>query len=106
MIHRSKDSKISKGWFIGPWDSKLPIPVGYANAGINEKHVHQKMYEVYLVANGHSTAVVDGKDVSLKSGDMLVVEPGEVHTFIDNSDDYFHFVINAPFVKGDKILVG
>ena len=33
---------------------------------------------------------------------MLIVEPGETHTFIDSSDDYLHFVIQAPFVKGDK----
>ena len=105
MIHRSKDAKASKGWFIGPWDSDLPIPVGFANAGINEKHVHQKMYEVYLIANGHSTAVVNGKNIKLKTGDMLIVEPGEVHTFISNSKNYFHFVLNTPFIKGDKVLV-
>jgi hypothetical protein len=34
---------------------------------------------------------------------MLVVEPGEVHTFTESSPDYFHFVVQAPFVKGDKI---
>jgi quercetin dioxygenase-like cupin family protein len=105
MIHRSKDPKTSKGWFIGPWDSDLPIPVGFANAGVNEKHVHQKMYEVYLIANGHSTAVVNGKSIKLKTGDMLIVEPGEVHTFINNSRNYFHFVLNTPFIKGDKVLV-
>ena len=33
---------------------------------------------------------------------MLIVEPGETHTFIDSSDDYLHFVIQAPFVKGDN----
>jgi hypothetical protein len=33
---------------------------------------------------------------------MLIVEPGETHTFIDSSDDYLHFVIQAPFVKDDK----
>jgi quercetin dioxygenase-like cupin family protein len=105
MIHRSKDANASKGWFIGPWDSDLPIPVGYANAGVNEKHVHKQMYEVYLIANGNSTAVVNGKRIVLRTGDMLIVEPGEVHSFIDSSDDYFHFVLNAPFVKGDKALV-
>jgi hypothetical protein len=36
---------------------------------------------------------------------MLVVEPGEVHTFIWNTADYLHFVIHAPFVQGDKVAV-
>ena len=52
MIHRSPDNKPAKGWFVGPWRSAVPVPVGYANAGV---------------------------------------------------DDYFHFVIQAPFVPDDKI---
>lgn len=39
---------------------------------------------------------------SLQAGDLLVVEPGELHTFVDSSDDYLHFVVQAPFVNGDK----
>ena len=105
MIHRSRDNAATKGWFTGPWDSPLPVPVGYARAGVNEPHVHQRMYEVYLVATGHGTAVVDGKHVDLKPGDMLTIEPGEVHAFIANSDDYSHFVIQTPYVAGDKVFV-
>jgi hypothetical protein len=40
--------------------------------------------------------------VGLQAGDLLVVEPGEVHTFVDSSDDDLHFVVQAPFVEGDK----
>jgi mannose-6-phosphate isomerase-like protein (cupin superfamily) len=54
------------------------------------------MYEIYLVARGASRAVVNGQEVSLKAGDILVVEPGEVHTFTDSSADYLHYVIHAP----------
>jgi len=43
--------------------------------------------------------------VHLKAGDMLVVEPGEIHTFADSSTDYLHFVIHTPFVAGDKTVV-
>jgi mannose-6-phosphate isomerase-like protein (cupin superfamily) len=60
------------------------------------------MNEIYLVAAGRSTAKVNGVQVSLQEGDMLVVEPGEVHTFTDSSDDYVHFVVQAPCVRGDK----
>jgi hypothetical protein len=27
---------------------------------------------------------------------MLLVEPGEAHTFVSNSPDYYHLVIHAP----------
>lgn len=95
----------AKGWLIGPWNSAVPLPVGYANEGIADRHYHQQMYEIYLVAKGNSTALVNGKAITLAAGDVLVVEPGEVHTFTESSADYFHFVVQAPFAPGDKVAV-
>ena len=106
MIHLETDFTQAKGWFLGPWNSDLPIPIGWATQGIDEPHVHIEMNEVYLVARGHSTALVDGEEVNLNAGDILVVEPGEVHTFMQSSSDYLHFVLQSPFVKGDKVLKG
>ena len=102
MIHQSPDGRSEKGWFVGPWNSTVPVPVGYANVGVNEPHTHAQMFEIYLVAWGSSTAVVNQHAIHLQAGDMLVVEPGEKHTFTRSSDDYFHFVIQTPFVPGDK----
>jgi mannose-6-phosphate isomerase-like protein (cupin superfamily) len=94
-----------KGWFVGPWNSAVPVPIGWADVGLNEPHQHERMNEVYLVARGQSVAVVDGHPVPLRAGDMLLVEPGEAHTFISSSDDYLHFVVQTPFIAGDKQLV-
>ncbi len=105
MIHSKIDKGKSKGWYLGPWNSKVSIPIGFAVKGINEKHYHERMFEIYLVASGESIVVVGGKTVKLKSGDILVVEPNEVHSFTNNSDDYMHFVLHVPFVKDDKVLV-
>lgn len=105
MIHQQIDLSQPKGWFVGPWNSDVPIPIGYANQGINEPHLHEKMFEVYLVARGWSTAVVNQQTIRLDAGDMLVIEPGEVHTFIESSAEYLHFVIHTPFVPGDKVVV-
>ncbi len=105
MIHQTPDRNVAKGWFVGPWNSAVPIPVGYANEGVNELHQHDQMFEIYLVARGTSTAVVNQQIIQLQAGDMLVVEPGETHSFGHSSPDYFHFVIQTPFVPGDKILV-
>ena len=88
---------------MGPWNSAVPVPVGYANKGVNESHHHAQMFEIYLVARGTSTAVINQQIVHLQAGDMLVVEPGEMHTFSHSSDDYFHFVIQTPFIPGDKV---
>ena len=105
MIRRSAvgSSPGGKGWFVGPWDTDLPIAVGWADRGVNEPHRHELMNEIYLVARGESVAEVAGQEVRLTVGDMLVVEPGEAHTFISSSEDYLHFVIQTPFVGADKI---
>ncbi|MEZ4707872.1 MAG: cupin domain-containing protein [Caldilineaceae bacterium] len=105
MIHFHADTNDPKGWYTGPWNSQVPAAVGYANEGINIEHFHAQMFEIYLVAQGESTAIVDGETVRLRARDVLVVEPGEVHTFVESTADYFHFVIQTPFVAGDKQLV-
>lgn len=104
MHHYSLPSDVAKGWFVGPWNSELPIPVGFANQGIDLPHYHEQMYEVYLVARGSSVAIVGRREIALTAGDLLVVEPGEAHTFTTSSPDYFHFVIQTPFVPNDKVL--
>lgn len=101
MIHSRADGQ-AKGWYFGPWNSGVPLPVGYANEGIDLVHYHEEMYEIYLVAQGTSTIRIDNKEVHLQQGDAIAVEPNEVHTFLESSNDYFHFVIQSPFVKGDK----
>ena len=50
------------------------------------------------------------ESIELTEGDVIVVGPGEAHTFLSNSDDYYHFVFHAPrkgqeFKAGDKTLV-
>ncbi len=105
MMHHMAQTENPKGWFVGPWNSAVPVPIGYANAAIDEQHYHAEMFEIYLIAKGRSIAVVDGAKLHLQSGDMLVVEPGEVHTFTESTEDYLHFVIQVPFIKGDKFLV-
>ena len=58
------------------------------------------------MARGRSVAVVGDERVCLSTGDMLVVEPAEVHTFTDSSEDYLHFVVQTPFIKIDKAHLG
>ncbi len=104
MIHMSKNDD-AKGWYLGPWNSNIEIPIGFANRGIREEHVHRRMNEIYLIARGTSTLVIDNKQIALKEGDIIVVEPNEIHMFKDSSEDYLHFVIHTPFSKDDKELI-
>jgi mannose-6-phosphate isomerase-like protein (cupin superfamily) len=93
-----------KGWFAGPWDSDLAISIGFANAGVDDPHVHARITEVYLVARGSASMRVETETVELIEGDALIVEPGEAHTFLASSQDYFDFVVNTPGVSGDDAI--
>ncbi len=96
------DLSVAKGWYVGPWNSDLPIAIGYANAGIDEPHVHAQITEIYIVARGASEIRVEQETITLRAGDMIIVEPGEAHTFLSNSPDYFHVVLHTPALSGDK----
>jgi quercetin dioxygenase-like cupin family protein len=58
-----------------------------------------------LVVRGSARIRVDGAVHELHAGNIAVVEPGEVHVMLDGTDDYRHFVIQTPFVAGDKRIV-
>ena len=90
------DYSVDKGWYLGAWNSALPISVGYANKGIDEPHVHSQITEIYLVARGTSQLRVEQETLRLAAGDVIAIEPGEAHTFLTSSADYFHFVIHTP----------
>ena len=90
----------AKGWYAGPWNSSLAISVGYATVGIDEPHLHTQITEIYLIAQGTAQIRIEQETVALTAGDMLVVEPGEAHTFLSSSSDYLHFVIHTPGMAG------
>jgi mannose-6-phosphate isomerase-like protein (cupin superfamily) len=104
------DQSIAKGWYLGPWDSNLDISIGFANDGVNEPHLHRRMTEIYFMACGTVEMRVDMQNIVLTEKDVIVVEPGEAHTFLSSSPDHFHFVIQVPGLIGkearaDKVLV-
>ena len=99
-IERASPS-VDKGWYAGRWNSGLPISVGYAHMGVDEPHVHSQITEIYLIARGTAIMRVEKETVSLMQGDMFVVDPGEAHTFLECSPDYFHFVIHTPGLEGE-----
>jgi mannose-6-phosphate isomerase-like protein (cupin superfamily) len=96
------DPTVGKGWCFGPWNADLAVSVGYANEGIDEPHVHQRITEVYMVARGSSEMRVEQKTVALNAGDTIVIEPGEAHTFLSSSSEYLHFVIHTPGLTGEE----
>ena len=57
-----------------------------------------------MLADGHEVPTAHLAHPEIMSAEA-VIEPGEVHTFIASSLDYYHFVLHCPPVKGDKVVV-
>lgn len=102
MRIETTDPAIAKGWYWGPWNTGLDISVGFANIGVDEPHLHQRMTEIYLIARGTAEMRVELETVRLSAGQVIAVEPGEAHTFLSSSPDHFHFVIQAPGLQGEQ----
>lgn len=96
------DPTSPKGWLAGQWESSLPVSVGFATEAIDDPHVHARVTEIFLVARGSTTARVRLVNVDLLPGDVLIVEPGEPHTFLRSSDNYLHFVVHAPGLSTEE----
>jgi mannose-6-phosphate isomerase-like protein (cupin superfamily) len=99
------NATVEKGWYLGPWNSKLPLSVGYAHMGVNEPHLHTRITEIYMIARGTAIMRVEQKTIHLSAGDIIVIEPGEAHTFLASSPDYFHFIVHTPGLAGEEALV-
>lgn len=39
---------------------------------------------------------MERETLTLEAGDVVAVEPGEAHTFLESSPDYLHFVVQVP----------
>jgi mannose-6-phosphate isomerase-like protein (cupin superfamily) len=101
-MRRERVTDDAKGWFAGPWDSDLRVSIGFANEGVDEPHLHTRITEIYLVARGSSSIRVERETIDLDEGDVLIVEPGEAHTFLTASAGYLHFVIHTPGLAGEE----
>jgi mannose-6-phosphate isomerase-like protein (cupin superfamily) len=104
------DTAQAKSWMVGAWNSDLPISLGFATEGIDEPHVHARVTEIFLIARGTSTLRVGSESLSLDTGDVIVVDPGEPHTFLSSSEDYLHFVVHTPALseegaRGERSIV-
>lgn len=54
---------------------------------IASEHIHEDMYEVYLVEAGTGILKVNGKVHQIKKGDCAMTEPGEAHEFINTGTE-------------------
>jgi len=50
-------------------------------------HYHKKKTEIFYFIKGYGKAIIDGKEIFLKSGTFIIVKPNVRHTFINESEN-------------------
>ncbi|GIU09989.1 hypothetical protein TUM4261_19160 [Shewanella sp. c952] len=56
-------------------------------------HKHANNEEIYIVIEGQGTMKLNGKDVSIKKGDMIVNQPFGEHGLVNNSDSVIDILV-------------
>jgi quercetin dioxygenase-like cupin family protein len=49
-------------------------------------HIHEDMYELFYVSKGAGMLKVGGKVNKIEEGDVIIVEPGDSHEFLNNTE--------------------
>jgi quercetin dioxygenase-like cupin family protein len=57
------------------------------------RHYHKTSREFYHVLDGESTVTVNDTQQVLRTGDMLMMEPGDVHSFRNGSKGEFRLLV-------------
>ena len=69
-------------------------------------HYHNVMEENFFILEGEIDIVVDGVVNHLKAGDLIHIEPGEIHYCINNYDKPMKMISTlAPYTNPDKVDV-
>lgn len=70
-----------------------------------EPHFHEDMTEVFLIIEGEVTMKVGEETVTVKRGDVVVVEPREVHTMTNPSSQVLEYIVfGVSQEKGGKTI--
>ena len=70
-------------------------------------HYHQNRESIILLVSGEGTEIVEGRETSVKAGDILFIPSGEKHALENRSNRdvrYFEFFTHPP-VKADFVEV-
>jgi len=69
-------------------------------------HYHDVMEENFYILEGTVTIVVDGTPHTLNRGQLIHIEPKEVHYVINRSSSVVRMIAGlAPYKEGDKVEV-
>jgi quercetin dioxygenase-like cupin family protein len=58
-----------------------------------EPHYHKQTYEFYYVISGFCNITINGNELELREGDMMMTEPGDMHSVHNGGDNDFAVLV-------------
>lgn len=65
----------------------------YLTGGSFEPHSHPHMKEIFYFIRGTGTFTLDGVDMPVKAGSIVVVEPNRVHRIVNDGTDMLQHIV-------------
>ncbi|CAN5296161.1 hypothetical protein BH24CHL1_BH24CHL1_14730 [soil metagenome] len=95
IYHKSEESGSGPAWVCGHWNGS-PIEIGMglrSEVGSGEVRHYHPYREYYAVFEGVAELDVEGTQVSLRAGMVVMVEPGERHMVVSVGDTGARWVV-------------
>lgn len=67
-------------------------------------HYHKTSYEVYVALQGQCDLLVNGEEILLQPGTMLLIEPGDRHELFNNGTEEFQLLVFKTNSSSDDIF--
>jgi quercetin dioxygenase-like cupin family protein len=95
-----------EGWHLK--EAGLPVQVGIKSGTtpFSGPHRHRTMAEYFYLLEGELRLRVDERELEMKKGDLVVVEPGEAHQVLRASPDSLLLLLMPQPVENDKEEIG
>lgn len=56
-------------------------------------HYHKKTIEIYFIESGTGKIILNGIEYMAETGDIFIIEPGDTHEIINDTNDNFTILI-------------
>jgi mannose-6-phosphate isomerase-like protein (cupin superfamily) len=57
------------------------------------RHYHEDMQEIFVFLGGHAELTVDGKTLTMRRGDAVVIDPREIHEMRNHGPEQVEYVV-------------
>lgn len=102
MVEEITDIFKRDDWLTKSKDAQIQIAIKSEKSKRARCHLHKTMAEYILVISGSLTIDVDSNKKELNQGDLIIIEPGEVHKIISKSNGLRYLIFMPKFVPDDK----